>query len=567
MGTPVTYGHRVQHQSGISGDDKVMQRLSLKAKLWSAVALMWVSLLAMAIWGAWAQRDTMLAERRAGLTHVVDAGLSLAKHYAARAERGEMSVADAQKAAREQIGAIRYDGENYFGILNSQRVIVLNAVNPKLEGRDMSQFRDPSGKLMFSDIVAAARTNDPFVSYLWPKPGSDKPVEKISRVGVYQPWDWYLTTGVYVDDINAAFVGALLRWGAMLAVIGLAVSGVMLLIIRNVQQSLGGEPEYATDIATRIADGDLLTQVRLRQGDGASLLHAMQRMQGNLQQMIGRIRGGTSAITLAAREIAEGNTDLSARTEQQAAALEETASSMEQLTSTVRQNADNARQASQLAENASAIAVRGGQVVDQVVATMEGISQSSGKVVDIISVIDGIAFQTNILALNAAVEAARAGEQGRGFAVVAGEVRTLAQRSAAAAKEIKELIESSNGRVQDGSVLVAQAGQTMHDVVQAVRRVTDIMGEISAASEEQSHGIEQVGRAVTQMDEVTQQNAALVEQAAAAAASMEDQARALDQAVAAFRMNGGMNGAATSDGANAPMTRGTAAVAMQRLAA
>ncbi|AJC14939.1 methyl-accepting chemotaxis protein [Pandoraea sputorum] len=540
-----------------------MQRLSLKAKLWSAVGLMWVSLLAMAIWGAWAQRDTMLAERRAGLTHVVDAGLSLAKHYAARAERGEMSVADAQKAAREQIGAIRYDGENYFGILNSQRVIVLNSVNPKLEGKDMSQFRDPSGKLMFSDIVAAARTNDPFVSYLWPKPGSDKPVEKISRVGVYQPWDWYLTTGVYVDDINAAFVGALLRWGAMLAVIGLAVSGVMLLIIRNVQQSLGGEPEYAADIATRIADGDLLTQVRLRQGDGASLLHAMQRMQGNLQQMIGRIRGGTSAITLAAREIAEGNTDLSARTEQQAAALEETASSMEQLTSTVRQNADNARQASQLAENASAIAVRGGQVVDQVVATMEGISQSSGKVVDIISVIDGIAFQTNILALNAAVEAARAGEQGRGFAVVAGEVRTLAQRSAAAAKEIKELIESSNGRVQDGSVLVAQAGQTMHDVVQAVRRVTDIMGEISAASEEQSHGIEQVGRAVTQMDEVTQQNAALVEQAAAAAASMEDQARALDQAVAAFRMNG----AATSDGANAPLTRGTAALAMQRLAA
>ncbi|AKC68331.1 methyl-accepting chemotaxis protein [Pandoraea oxalativorans] len=544
-----------------------MQRLSLKAKLWSAVALMWVSLLAMAIWGAWAQRDTMLAERRAGLTHVVDAGLSLAKHYAARAERGEMSVADAQKAAREQIGAIRYDGENYFGILNSQRVIVLNAVNPKLEGKDMSQFRDPSGKLMFSDIVAAARTNDPFVSYLWPKPGSDKPVEKISRVGVYQPWDWYLTTGVYVDDINAAFVGALLRWGAMLAVIGLAVSGVMLLIIRNVQQSLGGEPEYAADIATRIADGDLLTQVRLRQGDSASLLHAMQRMQGNLQQMIGRIRGGTSAITLAAREIAEGNTDLSARTEQQAAALEETASSMEQLTSTVRQNADNARQASQLAENASAIAVRGGQVVDRVVATMEGISQSSGKVVDIIGVIDGIAFQTNILALNAAVEAARAGEQGRGFAVVAGEVRTLAQRSAAAAKEIKELIESSNGRVQDGSVLVAQAGQTMHDVVQAVRRVTDIMGEISAASEEQSHGIEQVGRAVTQMDEVTQQNAALVEQAAAAAASMEDQARALDQAVAAFRMSGSTNGAATSEGMNAPMTRGTAAVAMQRLAA
>ncbi|VVE53565.1 Methyl-accepting chemotaxis protein II [Pandoraea iniqua] len=540
-----------------------MQRLSLNAKLWSAVGLMWISLLAMAVWGAWAQRNTMLSERRAGLTHVVDSGLSLVKHYAERAERGEMTVPDAQKLAREQIGAIRYDGDNYFGILNSQRVIVLNSVNPKLEGKDMSQFRDPSGKLMFSDIVAAARTDNPFVTYLWPKPGSDKPVEKISRVGAYTPWDWYLTTGVYVDDINAAFVGALLRWGAILAVIGLAVSAVMLLIIRNVRDSLGGEPEYAADIASRIADGDLLTQVKLRQGDRASLLYAMQRMQGNLQQMIGRIRSGTGAITTAAREIAEGNTDLSARTEQQAAALEETASSMEQLTSTVRQNADNARQASQLAESASSIAVRGGQVVDQVVATMEGISSSSNKVVDIISVIDGIAFQTNILALNAAVEAARAGEQGRGFAVVAGEVRTLAQRSAAAAKEIKELIEASNGRVQDGSILVAQAGQTMHDVVQAVRRVTDIMGEISAASSEQSHGIEQVSRAVTQMDEVTQQNAALVEQAAAAAASMEDQAHQLDAAVAAFRMATGQH----VETASGPLRTQTASVAMQRLAA
>ncbi|VVE51022.1 Methyl-accepting chemotaxis protein II [Pandoraea iniqua] len=540
-----------------------MQRLSLNAKLWSAVGLMWISLLAMAVWGAWAQRNTMLSERRAGLTHVVDSGLSLVKHYAERAERGEMTVPNAQKLAREQIGAIRYDGDNYFGILNSQRVIVLNSVNPKLEGKDMSQFRDPSGKLMFSDIVAAARTDNPFVTYLWPKPGSDKPVEKISRVGAYTPWDWYLTTGVYVDDINAAFVGALLRWGAILAVIGLAVSAVMLLIIRNVRDSLGGEPEYAADIASRIADGDLLTQVKLRQGDRASLLYAMQRMQGNLQQMIGRIRSGTGAITTAAREIAEGNTDLSARTEQQAAALEETASSMEQLTSTVRQNADNARQASQLAESASSIAVRGGQVVDQVVATMEGISSSSNKVVDIISVIDGIAFQTNILALNAAVEAARAGEQGRGFAVVAGEVRTLAQRSAAAAKEIKELIEASNGRVQDGSILVAQAGQTMHDVVQAVRRVTDIMGEISAASSEQSHGIEQVSRAVTQMDEVTQQNAALVEQAAAAAASMEDQAHQLDAAVAAFRMATGQH----LETASGPLRTQTASVAMQRLAA
>jgi methyl-accepting chemotaxis protein-1 (serine sensor receptor) len=289
-----------------------------------------------------------------------------------------------------------------------------------------------------------------------------------------------------------------------------------------------------------ISAGDLRRPVVVTSRDEmGQLLEGIAKMQRNLTETVRTVRSGSESIATATRQIAAGNIDLSSRTEEQASALQETASSMEELTGTVKQNADNARQASSLAANASEIANKGSAVVGQVVGTMGDINQSSAKIADIISIIEGIAFQTNILALNAAVEAARAGEEGRGFAVVAGEVRSLAQRSSAAAKEIKELIDTSVERVQSGSALVDEAGRTMTEIISAVQRVTDIMGEIAAASEEQSSGIDQVARAVTQMDEVTQQNAALVEEAAAAASSLEDQAGKLRAAVAVFQLEEG----------------------------
>ncbi|WP_342618258.1 methyl-accepting chemotaxis protein [Rhodoferax sp. GW822-FHT02A01] len=320
-----------------------------------------------------------------------------------------------------------------------------------------------------------------------------------------------------------------------LGVIGLAIS---VFLAWTLSSSITKPLTQANALATQVAAGDLTVHIDASGRDEIStLLQSLQAMQGSLVQVVSKVRVGSEGVATASSEIAQGNQDLSSRTESQASALEETAASMEELSSTVNQNADSARQANQLAINASTVAVQGGAVVGQVVETMKGINDSSRKISDIISVIDGIAFQTNILALNAAVEAARAGEQGRGFAVVASEVRSLAGRSAEAAKEIKSLINASVERVEQGTALVDQAGTTMAEVVSSIRRVTDIMGEISSASSEQAAGVSQVGEAVNQMDQVTQQNAALVEQMAAAASSLKSQAHDLVQVVSTFKLS------------------------------
>ncbi|MDR7298678.1 methyl-accepting chemotaxis protein [Pelomonas sp. Root1444] len=340
-------------------------------------------------------------------------------------------------------------------------------------------------------------------------------------------------------DVQEAGTSYATQRATMLALSVFAVTAAAVLgwfITRRLVRSLGAEPADLGNAAQRVAEGDLSTVRGADRAPAGSVLASMGRMQQQLVALITQVRTSSESIATASAQIAQGNGDLSSRTEEQASALEETAASMEELSSTVGQNAANAREANQLAQSASAVAVKGGDVVGQVVETMKGINDSSRKIADIIGVIDGIAFQTNILALNAAVEAARAGEQGRGFAVVASEVRNLAGRSAEAAKEIKHLIGASVERVEQGTTLVDQAGATMSEVVDAIQRVTAIMGEISAASAEQSAGVSQVGEAVTQMDKATQQNAALVEESAAAAESMKVQAQQLVEAVAAFKL-------------------------------
>ena len=353
-----------------------------------------------------------------------------------------------------------------------------------------------------------------------------------------------------VKDSNASYTQAMwILFGVMIAVLAVIVT-----VWLGVRKTLIAPLNRLIDSIRHIAGGDLVKRIDVESdNEMGQLAHSLRHMQGELARTVGEVRQGADAIYSGASEIAMGNNDLSSRTEQQAASLEETAASMEELTATVKQNAENARQASHLALSASETAQKGGKVVDNVVQTMRDITASSQKIADIISVIDGIAFQTNILALNAAVEAARAGEQGRGFAVVAGEVRNLAQRSAQAAREIKSLIEDSVNRVDLGSTLVESAGETMDEIVNAVTRVTDIMGEIASASDEQSRGIDQVGLAVAEMDRVTQQNASLVEESAAAAAALEEQASRLTQAVAVFRIQQNQSNSGRETVSAAPM--------------
>ena len=437
-------------------------------------------------------------------------------------------------ALKERIRSIRIGDTGYFYVLNAAPGKTYGdlLVHPKREGENILDSRAADGRAFVKEILEKKTGT---INYDWMNPGEARAREKVVAFTHFKDWNWVIAGGTYRDEITqeaARLRNKYIGFGLVALLVFAAI------LYAYVRATITRPLASARDAAVRIADGDLTVSIAAARKDEIGLLlESMNGISRKLSSVVGQVRTGAEQIANASNEISSGNLDLCARTEQQAGSLATTSSSMGELTETVRQNAEHARQANTLAMTASTIAQKGGSMVSQVVETMESINQSSRKIADITGVIDGIAFQTNILALNAAVEAARAGEQGRGFAVVASEVRSLAQRSAAAAKEIKGLIAASSSEVDTGRELVSKAGATMNEVLASVGRVTSIMADITAASLEQSSGIEQVNRAIGEMDETTQHNAALVEQASAAAQAMQDQAAELARAVRLFRLD------------------------------
>ena len=481
-------------------------------------------------------RSALIDGRREEIVILLTKAEHLVNSYRELQARGTLTREQAQQQAKEALSQLNANTKSYYWVTTSDGINLVHP-NAKFIGTKAKGNRTTGG-LTDSEAyrTGMAQSHFALVDVLI-KRSPDADVEpKLQGVVAIPEWDWWIGTGFFYDDINAAFVKLAIELGGCALGIGAAVAAIAFAVLRSVKRTLGGEPDQATRVAVQIAGGNLNVPFDAAQAGSGSLLAALGEMKARLAAMIAEIQSTGQSIALGAGEIAQGNLDLSQRTEEQAASLQETAASMEQITATVKQNADNARQANSLVSTAKVATERGGAAVQEVVATMQDISNQSVRIADITSVIESIAFQTNILALNAAVEAARAGEQGRGFAVVASEVRSLAQRSAVAAKDIKELIQASVQKVDDGSRLVEVAGERMTEIVRSIGQVADIMGEISAASDEQSIGIEQVSRAVTQMDEVTQQNAALVEQAAAAASSLDEQAARLRSAVSVFQL-------------------------------
>ena len=627
-----------------------MRNMRIGHRLWSILAIATIGLALIGALGLYSLHQTLIADRMDKTRNLAEVAYGVAERYHARVQAGELKEADGKRLALAALETLRYDGKEYFWVNDMTPVMIMHPVAKQLVGKNLSDIKDPTGKHLFVDFVETVkRSGGGFVSYLWPKPGSDQPVPKISYVKGFAPWGWVIGTGIYVDDVEAIFRHqALVNGGIFLAVV-LLIGGLGWMVIRSIsgpllgltstlgrlarrdwqaevhgqergdeigdiakavvvlkengiegerlQQQIESERQHneearqaqealldrsigqvvsaanAGDLGQRIdisalggvtakigqqintlletmgaaissiqttvaglAAGDLRHRMEGRyDGVFARLQADLNDMAGKLTDVMQKIVNAVELQSSASAEIATGSQDLAGRTEQQAAALEETAASMHEVTTTVKMNADNAAAANQLATAARDTAEKGGRVVADAVAAVTQIEDSAQKISDIVGLIDEIAFQTNLLALNASVEAARAGEAGKGFAVVAQEVRALAQRSASASKDIKGLITASNAQVKTGAGLVHQTGSSLDEIVTAIKKVSDIVAEIAAASREQATGLEEVNVAVGNMDEMTQRNGALVEQTSASAQALSEQARELSSLVSFFR--------------------------------
>ncbi|APG04020.1 chemotaxis protein [Luteibacter rhizovicinus DSM 16549] len=513
-------------------------RTTLNARVWMVMTVVVLGLVGQTVMSGVESRHVQMTQLADTLEQHVTAAIAIADAYHARAEKGQMSDLEARVAALDDIQAMRWSNNTgYVFAFDSALTMRMHPLRADDIGKNIRDDKDGKGFHQYVAMLEAdTKDGHGMTRYTQVMPKTNELRDKISYSSWYKPWDLHFISGAYFSDIDAAFHAQLQRDLLKSALIaGLALL-VIWLSMSSIRATVGGEPRDAVHIAGRIAGGDL-------RSDGgeyapASLLGALERMRGTLSSIVSEVQQGAHVVATTSAEIARGNDDLSQRTQEQASSLEETAASMEEMTATVKQNAENATAADRLSRHARSEAEKGGDVVGEAMAAMREIGDSSRRIGDIVGLIDEIAFQTNLLALNAAVEAARAGEQGRGFAVVAAEVRRLAQSSAAASREIKGLIAESGERVEIGAALVEQSSGALRDIVASVKKVTDIVAEIAAASAEQSAGVDQVNLAIAQIDQVTQENAALVEEAAAAAKSMQDQAHSLSDQVAFFTVDG-----------------------------